>query len=170
MVNAAYVKFLDYTIGSRAAGLEALTVLAPPRLNVLHLVFDPAALRRVIVNWEQVAKALLDQAQRVALWTRDHAMHELIAALLAYPDVPSQWRMPDLDAPQLLMLPCELANVGASPAAAPNSAACIVLTRSTIQRDVYFDHAYVAGASNGHETHCASCCSRARVSCAQGRH
>ena len=41
-------------------------VLAGPRLNVLHLIFEPGPLRHVIVNWEEVAKALLEQLQRAA--------------------------------------------------------------------------------------------------------
>ena len=84
------------------------------RLNVLHLIFEPGPLRQVIVNWEEVAKALLEQLQRVASWTHDHAMHELIAALLAYAGVPAGWRVPRLDAPRRLLLPCELTGLGAA--------------------------------------------------------
>ena len=113
MANEAYVQFLSYALGRRPPGLAALEVLAPPRINVLHLVFDPAALRKVIVNWEPVAKALLDQLHRAAMWSRDNAMHELISALLSYPGVPPRWREPDMDAPQLLVLPFELTNLGA---------------------------------------------------------
>lgn len=112
MSNAAHVAFLRHTVGARAAALTPYTVLPTPRLNVLHLVFAPDAVRPYIGNWAQVAKALLGQVQRVAAWSHDHAMHELIAELLAYPEVPRQWREPDLDAPRLLMLPCELINLG----------------------------------------------------------
>ena len=97
MANEAHVQFLQYTVGRRAAGLTPYTVLPLPRLNVLHLVFDPQALRGVFVNWAQVAKAMLDQVQHVAAWARDHAMHELISALLAHPEVPTQWQQPDLE-------------------------------------------------------------------------
>lgn len=86
-----------------------------PRFNVLHLLFDAQALRPVIVNWEEVAKAMLDQVQRAASWTHDPAMHDLIAALLAYPGVPAAWRKPDPTAPRrLLLLPCELTGLGAA--------------------------------------------------------
>lgn len=85
-----------------------------PRFNVLHLLFDAQALRPVIVNWEEVAKAMLDQVQRAASWTHDPAMHDLIAALLAYPGVPAAWRKPDPTAPRRLLLPCELTGLGAA--------------------------------------------------------
>ncbi len=113
MANDAYVQFLRYVLGARIDGLVALHVLPEPRLNVLHLIFDPEGLRPVIANWSQVAKALLDQVQRAALWTRDPDMHALLAALLAYPDVPENWRVPDLDTPPMLTLLCELTNLGA---------------------------------------------------------
>jgi len=114
MANAAYVEFLNYTIGARAASLAPYVVLPAPSLNVLHLIFEPGPLREVIVNWEEVAKALLDQLQRAASWTHDHLMHELIARLLAYPGVPATWHVPRLDAPRRLLLPCELTGLGAA--------------------------------------------------------
>ena len=114
MMNAAHVQFLNYTLGARAAPLEPYAVLPEPRLNVLHLIFDPQALRPVIVNWDEVAKAMLDQVQRAASWTHDPAMHALIAQLLAYPGVPAAWRTPDPTAPRRLLLPCELTGLGAA--------------------------------------------------------
>lgn len=97
MANDAYLAFLRYTVGARAAGLSPYEVLAAPRLNVLHLIFEDGPLRKVIVNWQEVAKTLLEQVQRTALWTHDHLMHALIAELLAYPGVPCAWREPELD-------------------------------------------------------------------------
>ena len=114
MANAAYVGFLQYTVGARAARLEPYAVLPETRLNVLHLIFEDGPLRRVIVNWQEVAKTLLEQVQRTALWTHDHELHALIAALLAYPGVPQAWREPRLDTPRRLLLPCELTHLGAA--------------------------------------------------------
>lgn len=62
-------------------------VLPGPRLNVLHLMFENGPLRQVIVNWEEVAKALLEQLQRAAAWTHDSHLHALISALLGYAGV-----------------------------------------------------------------------------------
>ena len=114
MANAAYVEFLNYTVGTRAAALSPYVVLPAPQLNVLHLIFEPGPLRHVIVNWEEVAQALLEQLQRAASWTHDPLMHALIAALLACPGVPQAWRVPRLDARRRLLLPCELTGVGAA--------------------------------------------------------
>lgn len=108
MANAAYVRFLTFALGKEPAGLSPLKVATPPRLNLLHLVFDPSGVRKMIVNWEPIAKSLLNQAYRTAAWTRDTTMQELIAALLAYPGVPARWREPDLDTSQALVLPFEL--------------------------------------------------------------
>ena len=113
MSNEAHVEFLRYTVGARAESLVAYQVLPAPRLNVLHLVFDPRAVRPYIVNWVEVAKAMLDQVQRAAAWTQDPALHTLIARLLDYPDVPGDWQAPDLSAPRRLMIPCELRDLGA---------------------------------------------------------
>ena len=114
MANAAYVGFLNYTVGARAASLVPYEVLPPPPLNVLHLIFEDGPLRRVIVNWAEVAQALLEQLQRAAWWSHDPRMHELINALLAYPGVPEAWREPRLDATRRLLLPCELTGLGAA--------------------------------------------------------
>ena len=89
-------------------------VLPEPGLNVLHLIFEQGPLRKVIVNWEEVAKTLLEQLQRAALWSHDHRMHELIASLLDYPGVPEAWREPHLDAARRMLLPCELTGLGAA--------------------------------------------------------
>ncbi|HTT76703.1 MAG TPA: helix-turn-helix transcriptional regulator [Candidatus Binataceae bacterium] len=108
MANQAFIKFLTIILGRPPAGLESLQVAAAPRLNVLRLVFDPGAVRKVIVNWETIAKALLNEAYRRLAWARDDVMRDLIAEILSYPGVPERWREPDLDAPRELILPTEL--------------------------------------------------------------
>ena len=108
MVNAAYIRFLTFALGKEPATLSPYKVTPAPRLNLLHLVFDPDGVRKVIVNWEPIAKSLLDQAHRVAAWTRDDTMRELITSILAYPGVPTRWREPDLETPPALILPFEL--------------------------------------------------------------
>ncbi|HEY6418914.1 MAG TPA: helix-turn-helix transcriptional regulator [Candidatus Binataceae bacterium] len=111
MANTAFIRFFTAVIGREPAGLLPLKVSAPPRLNLLHLLFDPNGLRKVIVNWEPIAKSLLNQAYRCAAWGRDDTMQELIAALLTYPGVPARWHEPDLETSQDLVLPMEL-NMG----------------------------------------------------------
>ena len=108
MSNVAYLQFLTFVLGKEPAGLIPFQITKAPRLNMLHLVFDPNGVRKMIVNWESIAKSLLNQAYRMAAWSRDDAMQDLIAALLAYPGVPANFREPDLEAPQALVLPFEL--------------------------------------------------------------
>jgi len=108
MANGAFVRFLTITLGKESAGLLPLRVCAPPRLNVLRLLFDPNAVRKVIVNWEAIAKSLLNEAYRRLAWARDDELKKLIAEILGYPGVPGRWREPDLEAPHDLILPVEL--------------------------------------------------------------
>jgi transcriptional regulator with XRE-family HTH domain len=108
MANAAFVRLLTLLLERAPAGLLPLQVATPPRVNLLHLLFDPKGLRRVVVNWEASAKALLNEAYRRLAWARDDVLKALIADLLKYPGVPVRWREPELEGPQTLMLPIEL--------------------------------------------------------------
>ena len=108
MANAAFVRFLNVTLGKAPAGLLPLKLSTPPRLNVLHLLFDPNSLRRIIINWEVIAKSLLNDAYRRLAWARDQTLKKLIADILSYPGIPARWREPDLEASHDLILPMEL--------------------------------------------------------------
>jgi transcriptional regulator with XRE-family HTH domain len=108
MANDAFIRFLTVTLGEPPAGLTALQVSKMPRLNVLRLVFDPNQVRRIIVNWETIAKSLLNEAFRRLAWARDETLKKLITEILSYPGVPARWREPDLEAPHELILPMEL--------------------------------------------------------------
>ena len=107
MANAAFVRLLTIVLGKAPAGLSAMQLATPPRVNLLHLIFDPDSLRRVVVNWEASAKALLNQAYRRLAWARDEKLKALIDDVLKYPGVPARWREPELDAPHALILPIE---------------------------------------------------------------
>jgi transcriptional regulator with XRE-family HTH domain len=108
MANHAFIKFLTVVLGQAPPGLEPLHVAGAPRLNVLRLVFDPGSVRKVIVNWETIAKSLLNEAYRRLAWARDDTLKNLITEILGYPGVPARWRQPDLDTPRDLILPTEL--------------------------------------------------------------
>jgi transcriptional regulator with XRE-family HTH domain len=108
MANAAFVRLLTIVLGRAPAGLVPLQVATPPRVNLLRLLVDPNGLRHVIVNWEEIAKALLNEAYRRLAWTRDDILKELIEEILRYPGVPDRWREPELEAPHALILPMEL--------------------------------------------------------------
>jgi transcriptional regulator with XRE-family HTH domain len=108
MANAAFVRLLTVILDRAPAGLSAMQLANPPRVNLLHLLLEPDGLRRVVVNWEASAKALLNQAYRRLAWARDERLKALIEDVLKYPGVPVRWREPELDAPQALILPIEL--------------------------------------------------------------
>jgi transcriptional regulator with XRE-family HTH domain len=71
--------------------MEARTT---PR-NMLHLMFDPDGMRPFIANWEDVARSLFQRVYRESVGrVIDHRTRELLAALLAYPDVKTEWKNP----------------------------------------------------------------------------
>lgn len=61
--------------------------------NALLATFHPDGLRRFVVNWEEFAGALIHTVHREAA-TNDAAAR-LRDALLAYPGVPTRWKVPD---------------------------------------------------------------------------
>ncbi|RFU49423.1 helix-turn-helix domain-containing protein [Paraburkholderia sp. DHOC27] len=64
--------------------------------NMLHLIFDPAGMRPFVANWAEVAKSLVQRVYREAVGrVVDEPTRELLDALLAYPDVKPEWRIPD---------------------------------------------------------------------------
>jgi transcriptional regulator with XRE-family HTH domain len=63
--------------------------------NMLHLMFDPKGMRPFVANWEDVAKGLFERVYRESVGrVVDEKTKELLAALLAYPDVKSDWKSP----------------------------------------------------------------------------
>jgi transcriptional regulator with XRE-family HTH domain len=66
--------------------------------NGVRLVFDPQGLRPFIENWEMVASRIIRRVHREAADNpSDETMKRFLEELLSYPDVPSRWRMLDLD-------------------------------------------------------------------------
>lgn len=71
---------------------------AKPR-NMLHLMFDPDGMRPFIANWEQVARGLFERIHRESVGrVVDDRTKALQAALLAYPDVKTEWKTPQASA------------------------------------------------------------------------
>jgi transcriptional regulator with XRE-family HTH domain len=61
--------------------------------NMLHLMFDPEGMRPFIANWEELAKGLFERVYRESVGRLiDEKTKELLAALLAYPDVKTEWK------------------------------------------------------------------------------
>ncbi len=84
MTNAAAPRFFG--------GFIDLAARPAPR-NILDLMFDPAGMRPFIANWEAVAQSLLERVHRETVGrVIDGRTRDLLATLLAYPDVKPEWR------------------------------------------------------------------------------
>ncbi|HEV7731205.1 MAG TPA: helix-turn-helix transcriptional regulator [Candidatus Binatia bacterium] len=110
MVNAAFVHLLGLTMDEPPV-MTPFTITTPPRPNLLHLLFRPDGMRRYHVNWDTIARSLLNDVHRALGRSRDPALEALLADLLAYPGVPASWREPDLDLLPAVALPFEM-NLG----------------------------------------------------------
>ena len=108
MANRAYLGLTALLAGAAEPPFAPYTITTPPRLNLLKMLFDPAAWKPFIINWHQVARSTLDRLHREAVQYRDPALDDLLHTLLAFPDVPARWRDPDFDTPQDVIIPVEL--------------------------------------------------------------
>jgi transcriptional regulator with XRE-family HTH domain len=93
--NAGFERVVSHVLGGR-----------PSRhANMIRQIFDPTDVRRTIVNWEEVAGAVIgDLRHALAATPGDRVGHALVAEVLAYPDVPTRWRQLDVvTAPSPLM-------------------------------------------------------------------
>jgi transcriptional regulator with XRE-family HTH domain len=87
----------------------------PEPRNMLHLMFDPAAMRPFLVNWEEASRSLIRRIHREAVGrTLDDRTRDLLAALLAYPDVDPRLRITYAEDPEpaLPMVPLSFAKEG----------------------------------------------------------
>jgi hypothetical protein len=63
--------------------------------NILHTIFDPARLRPHIADWDALAVSLVHRIYREAVGRHvDPKTVELLDSLLAYPNVPAEWKTP----------------------------------------------------------------------------
>lgn len=61
--------------------------------NMLHLMFDPRGMRPFVDDWPTVARSLLQRVHRESIGRAiDDGTQQLLDALLAYPEVPRDWR------------------------------------------------------------------------------
>lgn len=100
MANGGHARMLEFLLGDRADD--------PVTSNLLDLTFDPDGVRPFIVNWNEVARVLLDRVHREhSAWPSD-TTRALLERLLAYPGVPDRWRTPDLASPSPVVIPIRL--------------------------------------------------------------
>jgi transcriptional regulator with XRE-family HTH domain len=84
MTNDAAPRFFDCFIDM--ASREG------PR-NMLHLIFDPQGMRPFLADWDSVSRSLLQRVYRESVGHMvDADTRRLLDELLAYPDVPMDWR------------------------------------------------------------------------------
>ncbi len=66
-------------------------------LNVLRMMLDPTQLRPYVVDWEDIARVILDQSRKESLGvSSDDALNALFDEVLSYPGIPLEWHAPDL--------------------------------------------------------------------------
>jgi transcriptional regulator with XRE-family HTH domain len=97
----------DVVLRNRAAErflgalLDPLPRWAVERANSMRLLFHPDGMRRVMVNWEEVARALIRHVHHAhRTGGCDPRVGDLLREITSYPGVPEPWTTPDLsDAP-----------------------------------------------------------------------
>jgi transcriptional regulator with XRE-family HTH domain len=61
--------------------------------NMLHLIFDPQGMRPFVADWDNVSRSLLQRVYRESVGhVIDGSTRDLLNELLAYPDVPRDWK------------------------------------------------------------------------------
>ncbi|MCS0611476.1 helix-turn-helix transcriptional regulator [Massilia kyonggiensis] len=81
--------------------------------NMLRAVFDPDDLRGAIANWDDIGSTLIGHLHAlVAGAPTDMKARALLDEILAYPNVPSRWRLRDLDTPPAPLLTTEFRHRG----------------------------------------------------------
>lgn len=96
--NTAAVRFFAYLLDERKPAREPA--------NVIHLMFDPNALRPLVQNWRAVAVALFQRMRREAVGgIGDDKTAKLIEEVLVYPDVRPLLRELDVEKPALPIIP-----------------------------------------------------------------
>lgn len=83
--------------------------------NLLHLMFDPAGMRPFLADWENTAQSLIQRVYRESVGrVVDEKTKELLAALLAYPDVKPEWKNPKVTsiAPSMPVIPLSFVKDG----------------------------------------------------------
>ncbi|MFL5309864.1 MAG: helix-turn-helix domain-containing protein [Myxococcales bacterium] len=103
MCNAPYARFLEM-FGDDRLRLAPYRVLASPRLNLLRLLFGP--FRAIVLNWDEVAREVLDRAQREAATDRDAARRQVIEECLR--EAPAAFQLARAETPPRLVVTLDL--------------------------------------------------------------
>ena len=102
MCNTPYSRFL--ALVGDGLRLEPHHVLPPPRQNLLKLLFG--RFRPLVVNWDEVAREVLERAQREAASDRDPARRQILEECLRA--APEEWQKPRSEASPRLVVTVDL--------------------------------------------------------------
>ncbi|MFM0341349.1 helix-turn-helix domain-containing protein [Paraburkholderia fungorum] len=84
MTNDAAPRFFSHFIDMASRG---------GKRNMLHLMFDPQGMRPFLADWDNVSRSLLQRVYRESVGrVIDEGTRRLLDELLAYPDVPRDWK------------------------------------------------------------------------------
>ncbi len=103
MCNGAYARVL-LMVGGETPQLEPFRVLPAPRLNVLKLLFGP--LKPIVANWSEVAREILERAQRETAADRDPVRRRVIEECESA--APAEWRARASEAAPRLVVTVDL--------------------------------------------------------------
>ena len=82
-----------------AAAVAGSLIGGSAHTNMLRQFCDPQDVRRVVVNWEEVAGDLIRHLhESIAAVPSDQTAQALLAEVLLYPGIPSRWSSRGLDA------------------------------------------------------------------------
>ena len=100
LANRGHERMLDFLLDGREhAGASG---------NLARLVFDEGGLKPFVVNWEQVARAVLERARREVAGRADEEEAAWLESLLSAPGVPERWRAPDPSLRPPVVIPIQL--------------------------------------------------------------
>ena len=91
--------------GAAARCTRFLLGAEPTQSNIVRQLLRPDGLRPVLVNWEETARDLIRHLHnQVAATPSDEKSKALLAEVLQYPGVPSEWRTRELGVPTTPLL------------------------------------------------------------------
>ncbi len=87
---------------------ELLEQVGDGPLNFAALLFHPLGFRKVIVNWREVGSAMIQRMHREVALRGDAESQALLDKILQEPDIPAEWRYPDLESELQVVVPLHL--------------------------------------------------------------
>jgi transcriptional regulator with XRE-family HTH domain len=106
VMNRSWDILTSNDAASRFFGFLLDQASASGPVNVIRMMFDPDGLRPFVMNWEEVAEALIMRVHREAVGgAPDAATVRLLEEVLAFPGVPRRWQRLSLERPLMPVIP-----------------------------------------------------------------